>query len=132
MAPLGFNPEFKCSSEKVFLESSVSSSTYPHRLNPAECSPLDVPEHLRVAQELPEVDVEHVAAGLQHDVVVVAVTDPQDVGRHAAARARIDEVLHRLGEERQGNDSPCSQAGCYCSTFYILVILLILLSKATD
>lgn len=59
-------------------------------------SPLDVPEHLGVSQELPEVDVEHVSAGLKHDVVVVAVTDPQDVGGHAAAGARVDEVLHRL------------------------------------
>lgn len=49
-----------------------------------------------MSQELPEVDVEHVAAGLQHDVVVVAVADSQDVGRHAAAGARVDEVLHRL------------------------------------
>ena len=70
----------------------------PHRLNTAASSPLDVPEHLRVTQELPEVDVEHVAAGLQHDVVVVAVAYPQDVGRHAAARTRVDEVLHRLEE----------------------------------
>lgn len=59
-------------------------------------SPFDVSEHLCVSQELPEVDVEHVTAGLQHDVVVVAVADSQDVGRHAAAGTRVDEVLHRL------------------------------------
>lgn len=59
-------------------------------------SPLDVSKHLRVSQELPEVDVEHVAAGLQHDVVVVAIANSQDVGRHAAASTRVDEVLHRL------------------------------------
>lgn len=51
-----------------------------------------------MSQELPEVDVEHVAARLQHDVVVVAVTDSQDVGRHTAAGARVDEVLHCLTE----------------------------------
>lgn len=58
--------------------------------------PFDVSKHLCVSQELPEVDVEHVTAGLQHDVVVVAVTNSQDVGRHAAAGTRVDEVLHRL------------------------------------
>lgn len=54
-----------------------------------------------MAQELAEVDVEHVAAGLQHDVVVVAVADAQDVGGHAAACARIDKVLHRLEKENE-------------------------------
>lgn len=64
--------------------------------NTSVLSPFDVPEHLSVSQELPEVDVEHVTAGLQHDVVVVAIADSQDVGCHAAAGARVDEVLHRL------------------------------------
>ena len=59
-------------------------------------SPFDAAKHLGVAQELPEVDVEHVAAGLQHDVVIVPVADAQDVGGHAAACARVNEVLNRL------------------------------------
>lgn len=58
--------------------------------------PLDVSKHLGVSQELPEVDVKHVTTGLQHDVVVVAVTDSQDVGGHTAASTRVDEVLHCL------------------------------------
>lgn len=37
--------------------------------------PFDVAKHLCVPQELAEVNVEHVSAGLQHDVVIVAVTD---------------------------------------------------------
>jgi len=49
-----------------------------------------------VAQELAEVDVEHVAGGAQHDVVVVPVADAEHVGRHAAPRARVDEVLRGL------------------------------------
>lgn len=60
-------------------------------------TPLDVAEHLRVAQEPAEIDVEHVAGGLEHDVVVVPVADPQHVGGHAAAGAGVDEVLHGLG-----------------------------------
>lgn len=38
-------------------------------------SPLDAAELLRVAHDLAEIDVEHVAAVFEHDVVVVAVTD---------------------------------------------------------
>ena len=49
--------------------------------------PFNVPKHLRVSQELPKVYVEHVAAGLQHDVIVVAIADPQDVRRDAATGA---------------------------------------------
>lgn len=37
--------------------------------------PFDVAKHLCVPQELAEVNVEHVSAGLQHDVVIVAVAD---------------------------------------------------------
>lgn len=64
-------------------------------------SPFDVPKHLCVPQKLPKVDVEHVAAALQHDVVIVAVTDSQDVGGDAAAGAGVDEVFHRLKEPAQ-------------------------------
>ena len=62
-------------------------------VRPQRASPLEAPEHLGVAQELAEVDVEHVSGGAQHDVVVVAVTDAQHVGGHAAARTRVGEVL---------------------------------------
>lgn len=47
--------------------------------------PADIAKHLGVAQEASEVDVEHVAAALHHDVVIVPVTDSQHVGGHAAA-----------------------------------------------
>lgn len=53
----------------------------------ADPLPLDVAEHLRVAQEAAEVYVEHVARGLQHDIVIVPVADAQDVRGHAAACA---------------------------------------------
>lgn len=59
-------------------------------------SPFDVAKHLRMAQEFAEVNVEHVATALQHDVVIVAVTDTQDVGGHAAACTGVDEVLYCL------------------------------------
>lgn len=59
-------------------------------------SPFEAAKHLSVTQELAEVDVEHVAGGAQHDVVVVPVADPQDVRGHAASGARVDEVLWSL------------------------------------
>ena len=40
-----------------------------------------------VAEELAEVDVEEVAAVLDHDVVVVPVADAQDVRDDAVSRA---------------------------------------------
>lgn len=92
-----------------------------------DSSPFDVSEHLRVSEELPEVDVEHVAARLQHDVVVVPVTDSQDVGRHTTAGTRVDEVLHSLH-----TDTRCRQAREYstgrthtCVELCYLVVLLI-------
>lgn len=59
-------------------------------------SPFDVPKHLCVSQELPKVNVEHVPAVLQHDVVIVAVTDSKDVGGNTATSTGVDEVFHCL------------------------------------
>jgi hypothetical protein len=56
-------------------------------------SPFEVSEHLSVAEELAEVDVEQMAGGFQHDVVVVSVADPQDVSNDAVAGARSCEVF---------------------------------------
>ena len=70
-----------------------SGREQPHLAAAGPSLPFKAAEHLRVAQELPKVDVEHVTRGAQHDVVVVAIADAQDVGGHAAARARVDEVL---------------------------------------
>ena len=40
-----------------------------------------------MAQELAKVNVEHVTSGAQHDVVIVAIADTQDVGCNTASRA---------------------------------------------
>lgn len=50
-----------------------------------------------MAQEAAKIYVEHVASRLQHDVVIVSVTDAQDISGHAAAGTGINEVLHSLG-----------------------------------
>lgn len=68
-------------------------------------SPLDVAKHLRMAQEPAEVDVKHVAGGLEHDVVIMPVADPQHIGGHAAASTGIDEVFHGLGGGREGRSN---------------------------
>lgn len=48
----------------------------------------EVSEHLSVAQELAEIDVEQMARLFNHDVVVVAVTDAQEVGYNAVTCTR--------------------------------------------
>ena len=58
--------------------------------------PLDVAKHLSVAEDLSEVNVEHVSSALHHDVVVVTVADAEDKGRHTVAGTRQGEVLHSL------------------------------------
>lgn len=63
--------------------------------------PLDITKHLGMAQEAAEIYMEHVPCGFQHDVVIVSVTDAQDVRSHTTASTRVDEVLHSLWEWRQ-------------------------------
>ncbi len=58
--------------------------------------PLDATELLRIAHDLAEVDVEHVAAVFDHDVVVVAVADAQNECGDTPAGAGVKEVHHGL------------------------------------
>ena len=58
--------------------------------------PFYVAEHLCVTEELGEVDVENVSGMFDHDVVVVAVTDAEDVRRDTVASAARREVVYRL------------------------------------
>lgn len=58
--------------------------------------PFDVAKHLRVPQELAEVNVEHVSAGFQHDVVVMPIADAQNVRGHATTGTRVDKVFNSL------------------------------------
>lgn len=87
-----------------------STGSFPQR-SQGPLSPLDVAEHLGVAQEPAEIDVEHVARGLEHDVVVVPVTDAQHVGGHAAAGAGVDEVFHGLRGRREGQRGRMGRKG---------------------
>lgn len=47
--------------------------------------------------------MKHVAAVLQHDVVIVPVADTQHEGGHAPASARVDEVHDGLQIEQNGS-----------------------------
>lgn len=96
-APFQDRPVF---SSEPLLRTSLPSTC---GLASGDHLPLDVAEHLSVAQEAAKVYVEHVAGGLQHDVVIVPVTDAQDVRGHAAAGTGVDEVLHSLrGRQADG------------------------------
>lgn len=91
-----------CSSSEPFL---LTSWAHTHILASGDRLPLDVAKHLGVAQEAAEIYVEHVAGRLQHDVVVVSVTDAQDVGGHTAASTGVDEVLYSLsGGHAEGRE----------------------------
>lgn len=48
-------------------------------------SPLDIAKHLGMAQKSAKVNVKHVASGLEHDVVIVPITDSQHVSGYTAA-----------------------------------------------
>ena len=58
--------------------------------------PSNTSKHLCIAKDLAKVNVEHVSRLAHHDVVVVAVADPQYIGSHTVASTRESKVLHRL------------------------------------
>eukprot|EP00754_Rhynchopus_humris_P006832 Rhum_TRINITY_DN13228_c3_g1::Rhum_TRINITY_DN13228_c3_g1_i1::g.58405::m.58405 len=55
---------------------------------------LDTKLRLEVAKEMAEIDMKQRAVLLHHDVVVVSVTDTEDVRCNAISRARVEEVPH--------------------------------------
>lgn len=59
-------------------------------------SPLKGADLLCVAHDFAKVDVKHVAAVLQHNVVIVSVADSQHKCGHTPAGARVDEVHDSL------------------------------------
>lgn len=79
---------------KSFIPPLRQGRRFPSTFLPFKASKL-----LRVAHDLAKVDVKHVPAVLQHDVVVVTVTDAQDEGGHAPACTGVDEVHHSLQTE---------------------------------
>ncbi len=59
---------------------------------------LDKAKHLLVAHILAKVNMEHVARVLNHDIVIVTITDTQYIGRHTICSTRLAECLHGLQE----------------------------------
>ena len=53
---------------------------------------------LVVAKDVAKIDVEHLAVGLDHDVVVMPVSDAQDVGGHRVTRTAEGELLLGKGQ----------------------------------
>lgn len=56
--------------------------------------PLDITKLLSVPKELAKIDMEEVAGGLEHDVVIVAVADAKHIRGDAVPGARVCEVLN--------------------------------------
>lgn len=80
--------------QRVLFLRSAKDVIFPSTIVPFKASEL-----LRVAHDLAKVDVKHVPTVLQHDVVVVTVTDAQDEGGHTPACTGVDEVHHSLQTE---------------------------------
>jgi len=90
--------------------------------------PFDVSKHLRVSEELGKVDVEDVTGMLDHNVVVMTITDAEHVSSHAVARTAHHEVVQCL-HTWQSHNSPLhhyrsvvksSQAYCFNSSTKLL------------
>lgn len=75
---------------------SRSGPDYPHYIPFSTNLPGYICKLLCVSHDFAKVNVEHLSAPLQHDVVIVAITDPQDEGGYAPTRTRLDEIHHRL------------------------------------
>ncbi len=58
--------------------------------------PLNIAKHLSIAKDFSKVYVEHVARPLDHDVVIMPVTDAQYVCCHTVASTRVRKILHCL------------------------------------
>ena len=65
--------------------------------------PLNTPKHLCISQDLAEVNVEHVARFLHHDVVIVAITYAEHICSNAVPSARACEIIHCLKNINTGS-----------------------------
>lgn len=55
--------------------------------------PFKATKHLCMSQKLPKVNVKHVPSVPEHYVIIVAVTDSQDISGYTASCTRVDEVF---------------------------------------
>ena len=79
---------------KIFFKLNIFN--IQHLSNIEDFIPFNITKHLSISQKLVEVNVKHVTWLLQHDVVIVSVTDSQHVGSHTVASTRSGEVVHSL------------------------------------
>ena len=82
---------------------AVNDVSHVWRQHERSAIALDASKHLRVAEELSEVDVEEVTAVSDHDVVVVAITNTENVCRYTVTCARCREVAHSLKKKRNNH-----------------------------
>ena len=58
--------------------------------------PLEIANHLCISEEFSEVDMKHMSGVLDHDVVIVSITDTQHVRGNTVASAGCHEIVHSL------------------------------------
>jgi len=63
--------------------------------------PFDVAKHLSISEEFGKVDVKNVARMFDHDVVIVSITDAEDICSHAVASTACCEVIYSLHKAQQ-------------------------------
>ena len=56
---------------------------------------LEIAKHLSISQEFSKVNMKQMAALFHHNVVIVPVTNPQNVGHHAVSGTRAREIIDR-------------------------------------
>lgn len=76
--------------------------------------PFDIAKHLSIAQDFAEVNMEHVARPLDHDIVIMSVTDAQYICGHTVASTGVCKVLHSLQKvcEKQTEQKVLNFAWC--------------------
>lgn len=62
-------------------------------------SPFDVAKHLGMTQKPSKVNVEHVSSCFEHDIVIVPVTNSQNISGYTAPSTGVNEILHCLKDE---------------------------------
>lgn len=56
--------------------------------------PFEITKHLCITEEFPEINMEKVARGFDHNIIIMSITNAENVGGHAIAGAGSREIVH--------------------------------------
>ena len=62
--------------------------------------PFNIPKHLSITEELAEINVEHMARVFDHDVVVMAISNTENICGHTVASTGGHKVVHSLKQQK--------------------------------